>query len=313
MMKQMLTKTVQTLRKFRPWAWFGILGLATTFTVLVIALQPGTAAPPTTSPYTPVSDGGYMPSATNIKGTQERIVYDFPDTGLKIRMPRFLKNPEAMQTPGKDIVVFLRTIPDTCGLYEMAETILPPNAGPPPHYHLGNDEWFFSTESSQIRLYSAQERQEPLQIGQVPGININPVKMGSLVQKKGEIFFSPKGMIHYFRNETPETKNVRGFYNIWAPGYGTLERFQEINRIDHGNQKLPLPEDQAILLQSSLWGFPHDITGRFVGVKDYYGVRGPVFAPPDNVDKLQELFDAGEACYPKDGLRKPKTPIPGPQ
>ncbi|MBE9194836.1 hypothetical protein IQ219_05830 [Synechocystis sp. LEGE 06083] len=304
---------LQRLKCWRgiPWAW--LVGAATTLAIVVATLVPSLANSPKGSLYTPMGDGDYTFSETNRRGMTERITYDFPDTGLKLTMPRFLKNPEAIQTPGKDIVVFLRTIPDTCGLYEMSETILPPNAGPPPHFHLDNDEWFFSTENSQIRLYSAQEKQQTIKAGQVPGINLAPIKMGSLVQKQGEILFSPKGSVHFFRNETPGKEDVRGFYNVWSPGYGTLERFQGINRIDHGNEPLALPEDQAVLLQSSLWGFPHDITGRFVGVKDFYGIRGPVFEHPNNVQKLQELFDAGEACYPPDGLRKPKPPLPEPQ
>ncbi|AGF51326.1 slr1407 [Synechocystis sp. PCC 6803] len=243
----------------------------------------------------------YTPSASNIRGIQERIVYDFPDTGLKLTMPRFLKDPVAFETPGKDVLIMLRTPADTCGLYQMAEAILTPNAGPPPHFHYASDEWFFSTEPSQVRLYSSQEFQAPLQVGQIPGINVDPIKVGSVLEDQGEIIFSPRGMVHYFRNETPGKAEVRGFYNVWAPGYGISERFEGIDNLDGSNSNQSIPLAQKEFLQTALWGIPHDITGGFVGTKDYYNERGSVFIHPDNIEELQALFDQGEACYPNEG------------
>ncbi|WP_024546873.1 hypothetical protein [Picosynechococcus sp. NKBG15041c] len=271
-----------------------LLGLLIVVVGLILIFQSSNTAETSAREYL------YTPSETNLRGIQERIVYEFPDTGLKLTMPRFLKNPKAFETPGKDVLVMLRTAADTCGLYQIAEAILPPNAGPPPHFHFATDEWFFSTESSLVRLYASQEPQDPLQVGQIPGINVDPVKVGSVIQNQGEILFSPKGMIHYFRNETPGQENVRGFYNIWAPGYGVSERFEDINNLDGSHADLSLAPAQQVFLQTALWGMPHDITGGFVGTEDYYDERGPVFTHPDHLEQLQELFDAGEACYPHD-------------
>ena len=87
-------------------------------------------------------------SPTLERGVKERIVYDFPGSGVKITMPRFLKNPRTFTTDGGDVLVMLRTASDTCGLYQLSETIAPNDVGPPPHFHYNTDEWFFPTEDS---------------------------------------------------------------------------------------------------------------------------------------------------------------------
>jgi hypothetical protein len=53
------------------------------------------------------------------------------------------------------------------------------------------------------------------------------------------------------------------------------------------------------LAQTGLYGIPNDLTGTFVGLKDYRSARGPVDIGDPQLLRLQALFDAGEACYPE--------------
>lgn len=244
----------------------------------------------------------YNRTTTLNRGIQERLVYDFPSTGVKVTMPRFLKSPRVFQTGGGDQLVMLRTAEDTCGLYQLSETIAPPDAGPPPHFHYASEEWFFPTEDSKFRIYGTQAA-KPLQVGELPGVNAPVPAMGSLVIGKGELVYSPKGTVHLWHNETNSSANIRGFYNIWSPANGVTEWFTGISNVDGSNKQLPLPGPQATTLQTALWGVPHDPSGRFAGRADYRNIRGPVASDGNHLSELQELFDRGEACYPKSGQR----------
>ena len=244
----------------------------------------------------------YAKTATLNQGMQQRLVYDFPSTGVKVTMPRFLRNPRVFKTAGGDELVMLRTPEDTCGLYQLSETIAPPDAGPPPHFHYASSEWFFPTEDSSFRIYGTQEA-KPLQVGELPGVNAPVPAMGSVVIGKGGLVYSPKGTVHLWHNETKSSANIRGFYNIWTPANGVTDWFSGISNVDGSTKVLPLPGPQATTLQTALWGVPHDPTGRFVGRADYRNIRGPVASDGNHLSELQDLFDRGEACYPKSGLR----------
>ena len=245
----------------------------------------------------------YPPSATLQRGTRERIVYDFPSSGVKVTMPRFLRNPRSFKTAGGDVLVMLRTPEDTCGLYQISETIAPVDVGPPPHFHYDTAEWFFPTEDSTFRIYGTQEA-KPLTPGLLPGVNAPVPKMGSITIGKGEVAYSPKGTVHFWHNESASKQDIRGFYNVWTPANGVNDWFAGVNNVNGSTAQLPLPGPQATTLQTALWGVPHDPTGGFVGRSDYRNIRGPVASDGNHLAELQDLFDRGEACYPRDGLGK---------
>lgn len=232
------------------------------------------------------------------RGVSERIVYDFPETGLKVTMPRFLKNPRKFKTAGGDVLVMLRTPEDTCGLYQLSETIAPYDAGPPPHFHYDTAEWFLPTEESKFRIYGTQVA-KPLTPGFLPGINAQVPAMGSILIEKGELAYSPKGTVHFWHNESSSRDDIRGFYNIWTPANGVNDWFAGVNNVDGSTASLAgVPGPQATTLQTALWGVPHDPTGRFVGRSDYRNIRGPVASDGNHLAELQDMFDRGEACYP---------------
>jgi hypothetical protein len=233
------------------------------------------------------------------RGVTERIVYDFPETGLKVTMPRFLSKPRKFKTAGGDVLVMLRTPEDTCGLYQLSETIAPYDAGPPPHFHYDTSEWFLPTEESRFRIYGTQKA-KPLTPGQLPGVTVPAPAMGSIVIEKGGLAYSPKGTVHFWHNESSNRDDIRGFYNIWTPANGVNNWFAGESSVNGSTAPLAeVPGPQATLLQTALWGVPHDPTGRFVGRSDYRNLRGPVASDGNHLAELQELFDRGEACYPR--------------
>jgi len=242
---------------------------------------------------------GNYETSTLRRAVGERIDYDFPDSGVQLKMPRFLKNPRKFTTDGGDVLLMLRTAEDTCGLYQISETIAPYQVGPPPHFHYASAEWFFPTEDSSFRIYGTQENL-PLKPGQLPGVNVDAPKMGSISIGKGDLVYSPKGTVHLWANESTTREPIRGFYNIWSPADGIDEWFSGVNNIDLTHDPLgDVPGPQALTLQTALWGVPHDPTGHFVGRSDYRNIRGPLADNSNHLEELQDLFDRGEACYPK--------------
>lgn len=240
----------------------------------------------------------YVRTSTLDQGVRQRLVYDFPGSNVHLVMPRFLAKPRVFQTGGGDQLVMLRTPEDTCGLYQLSETIAPYDAGPPPHFHYASSEWFFPTEDSTFRIYGTQEA-NPLQPGQLPGVNVASPAMGSLTIGKGGLVYSPKGTVHFWHNESSSKSPIRGFYNIWTPANGVTDWFDGVNNVDGSTKPLDVPGPQATTLQTALWGVPHDPTGRFVGRADYRNIRGPVASDGNHLSELQDLFDRGEACFPK--------------
>lgn len=239
----------------------------------------------------------YTHTPTLDQGVKRRIEYDFPATKTHVVMPRFLAKPRIFQTGGGDQLVMLRTPADTCGLYQLSETIAPYDVGPPPHFHYASSEWFLVTEDSSFRIYGTQEY-KPLQTGQLPGVNAPVPAMGSIVLDKGELAYSPKGTVHFWHNQSDTKKVIRGFYNVWAPANGVTEWLDGVNNLNGSTKPLKLPAAQETTLQTALWGVPHDPTGGFVGRSDFRTIRGPVASDGNHLLELQDLFDRGEACYP---------------
>lgn len=89
---------------------------------------------------------------------------------------------EVLRAFGDEITVLLGGA-ETGGKYSACLDVTPPGQGPPPHYHLNEDEWFFPLEG-RVAFFLDGAWQE--------------VPAGSMV-------FIPRGTVHTFQNrgETP--------------------------------------------------------------------------------------------------------------
>jgi len=114
---------------------------------------------------------------------------------------------------------------DTAGQLTMCIDETPPKGGPPPHYHLHEEEWFFPLEG-EVEFFIAGKWQA--------------VAVGTAV-------FVPRGMVHTFRNVGSEPLKMlvqttpAGFETYFArcaeefarPGAPDMERIMEISA-EHG-------------------------------------------------------------------------------
>jgi mannose-6-phosphate isomerase-like protein (cupin superfamily) len=197
-----------------------------------------------------------------------------------LRMPTFLPLP-ANSTGG-----FVRSFNDTCGLFDISYAASSKaGSGPPPHVHYGDDEWFIQAGSGKVRMYTHQKAVQ-LTPGQLPGFNAPPVKMGSAVLTTGQALYSPRGSVHYFARETDTTD----FYAIHVSGYAMPLIIDAFNSDRNATE---------LLYYTGLYGAPHDMTGRFVGMGDcgdecYRTTVGPVDVGDLQLQRLQGLFDIAE-------------------
>jgi hypothetical protein len=227
-----------------------------------------------------------------------------------LRYPRYLKNPETKQLGPGSSVVFWRTTDDTCGLYTWGEFVVAPGQGAPPHLHYGDEEWFLPTQPGKIRMFAGKNGPHAYQNGELPGFNAPPEEVGSSVIDLGDVMYSPTANVHYFTNENPAP--IEGFVNVWAPGFGMRRVFDSFKMVDFKFSSSTMggmingEAAQQLIEKTGLWGVPHDVTGKEVGQTDFKAIRGKVYSNPSNLKHLQHLIEAGERCYPKDGLR----PIP---
>ncbi|KAB8331747.1 cupin domain-containing protein [Scytonema tolypothrichoides VB-61278] len=113
-----------------------------------------------------------------------------------------ISNYEALWVVGVDRATFIKTGKDTGGRYTLAEFLVPPQAGAPPHIHRRENEWFYITDGE----LSFEMDNQP--------INATP----------GTLIYSPKDHVHTFKNlgTDPATMLV-----VWTPS-GIEEFFREV-------------------------------------------------------------------------------------
>lgn len=126
---------------------------------------------------------------------------------------------------GDEVIVHLSG-EQTGGKFTLFTDITPPGGGPPPHYHLNEDEWFVVLEG-RVSYFLHGKWQEPL--------------------TPGHMAFAPRSVVHSFKNvgDTPLkqliTTSPSGFETFFrrcheefqAPGGPNMDRILAI-AAEHG-------------------------------------------------------------------------------
>jgi quercetin dioxygenase-like cupin family protein len=125
---------------------------------------------------------------------------------------------------GDEVILHLEGA-DTGGTLSLWTNITPPGGGPPPHYHLNEDEWFVVQEGRVSFLVEGTCREVPA----------------------GGVVFTPRGSIHTFKNIGDKplrmliSSSPAGFETFFSrcaeefakPGGPDMERIVEISA-EHG-------------------------------------------------------------------------------
>jgi oxalate decarboxylase/phosphoglucose isomerase-like protein (cupin superfamily) len=204
------------------------------------------------------------------------------------------KNPLVFTKATGERLTILRSPSTTCGAYTLAVVDLPPDAGPPPHIHYASEEWFYLPEGS-VTMF-VQVGGHEYHAGQRPGANTPKVTLNAFALPAGQLVYAPPRMVHAFRNESQQM--VRRFINVWSPGSGMTELFQELQ-----SSITPTTSDDeaARLLEqiSSKWGVPHDPRGTFA---EKVVRAAPPHAHDNQAARFEEMIRSAERCNP-DGVR----------
>lgn len=218
-------------------------------------------------------------------------------TTFCLRMPRYLKNPRTDYSGG---TTFPRTYNDTCGLYGITfHPHVPEGGGPDPHLHLSDEEYFMPvTPGDVLRVFTQAGPKHPrkYQPGEVPGYNLPPVSpMGHVDVPAGTIAFSPPNTPHTWKAATSLTNYVI----FWLNGF-VMEPSINIPQMSKNATQ--------VLWESALWSSPTDITSVMFGGPDYLtrALERDSNLPSvtlGQMRRLQDRFDRGEDCFPKDGLQ----------
>lgn len=226
-------------------------------------------------------------------GTKERPVHRLTlDNGRTfcLQLPRLLKNPEKAVA---GTASFARTYNDTCGMFAITlHKSIPAGAGPVPHLHLADTEFFMpTTPGDTVRMF-AQADDTPLKTypaGQMPAFNVPPVaKVGHLDVPYGRIAYSPPGIPHSWKAAT----NMTNFMALWLNGFVMIP---SVNVPAMGSDYL------QVLYETSAWGSPTDITSAMFNgpqfVTDALSRRAGLPPTPfDELVRLQKAIDAGDKC-----------------
>jgi quercetin dioxygenase-like cupin family protein len=126
--------------------------------------------------------------------------------------------------PG-DRVTFLITGEETGGAYSLAEVLVPPGGGVPPHFHQLEDETFLVLE------------------GEVT------IHVGGMTQRatSGDLVFLPRGIVHYFEN----TGNADAKFLVLITPAG-LEKFFEEAFVPVAGSAAPRPVFTEAMLRRAL-------------------------------------------------------------
>lgn len=132
-------------------------------------------------------------------------------------------NPLQIQGPAGELFTFIKTSATTNGRYTLAEALVPPGAGPLPHIHRKENEWFYFPDGN-VQLQMGDSFYPE---GSIPGTNAPRDTLHTITTTPGSLFYGPKNMIHGFTNQGETTSRI---VLLWTPG-GIEEYFKTVGQI----------------------------------------------------------------------------------
>lgn len=136
-----------------------------------------------------------------------------PPSSTAYKFPEYRKDPKPMiiQGPAGEIFTFTKIGKTTCGRFTIAESVIPPGAGPMPHIHHWTDEWFWFPDGG-ITIYMSEKTYPDLK--QVPGYQLPKGVVHKYRTQPGDLIYGPRYYIHGFNNDA---KDNRGLIFVWKP------------------------------------------------------------------------------------------------
>jgi mannose-6-phosphate isomerase-like protein (cupin superfamily) len=144
----------------------------------------------------------------------------------KYKFPDYKKDPKPMviQGPAGEIFTFTKVGATTCGKFTIADSTIPPGAGPMPHIHHWTDEWFYFPDGG-ITIYMSEKTYPNLK--KVPGHELPKAKVHRYRTQPGDLIYGPRFYVHGFNNDA---KDNRRLIFVWQPDK-ISEYFKEVGQL----------------------------------------------------------------------------------
>ncbi len=156
------------------------------------------------------------------------------------------QNPLQLLGPAGEEFTFQKTGETTGGRYTLADILLPAGAGPLPHIHHNQDEWFY-VESGTVQLEMGENAYSNLNI--IPGINAPKEHLHTINATPGTLIYGPRYHVHGYTNVGTTPAKL---LNIWTPS-GMENYFKEVAQPlpDPSNPPAINPENKALFVSEA--------------------------------------------------------------
>lgn len=146
-------------------------------------------------------------------------------------------NPVLVQGPAGELFNFTTIANSNGNAFDLVYVIIPPKAGPPPHIHHWEDEWFYFPEGGLIIFGSTEIYPNASLIPN--GVELPKTVMRRYKTKPGDLIFGPAFYAHGYINEDNVSHPV---INVFAPG-GISNYFFRVGQILTTLDNLPTITD----------------------------------------------------------------------
>lgn len=120
-------------------------------------------------------------------------------------------NPPIILGAGGETFTFIKTGKTTCGKYTIAEAVVPPGEGPPPHIHHYTNEWFYFPDGG-ITIMHGSTTYPGMQ--DIPGVTMPKAVFHLEKTKPGSIYYGSRYNVHGFINHSKTPKRLTF---VWTP------------------------------------------------------------------------------------------------
>lgn len=119
-------------------------------------------------------------------------------------------NPLYVIGGGGELFTFSKTGKTTCGAYAMAESVVAPGSGPPPHIHHHANEWFYFPEGGIMLMHGSNLFPT---MKDVPGVTTPKERIHLQVTPPGSIYYSSKQHLHGYVNSSNKPRKM---ISVWS-------------------------------------------------------------------------------------------------
>lgn len=146
---------------------------------------------------------------------------------------------------GGELFTFKKTGKTTCGQYALAESVVPPGSGPPPHIHHHANEWFYFPDGDIMLMHGSNIFPT---MKDIPGVTAPKERLHLEVTQPGSVYYSTKQHLHGYVNNSTQPKRIISVWSTDEDGVGISSYFSAISPkvVDPSKPPTLTPENREL-------------------------------------------------------------------